>query len=262
MNKNEQEIKHLDIVKCNEISDKRDIPQELSLSIKTTALLESEKKSAISLQKTGDNDTIYSDLTRFLVLWSLSASNIPKEVRIYLKTMHRSESFPVKEMINNVDMKFFYLDFEKIIEINGGKIYESTEIECAEFILSRCLILCGEPKHCSFMLVASFLSHLIFSFFDEVGCFRILYVVEFCFDVLYRRLFRKVFKSKKDYESLLIFCREFNERVARNTMLNKVCITCVENWTDRVKDCVNILVDTFYLEGENYSKRFIQLNLH
>ncbi|GFT65750.1 hypothetical protein NPIL_190251 [Nephila pilipes] len=248
MNKNEQEIKHLDMLTCNEISDKRDIPQVLCLSMQTMALQESEEKSAISLQKTDDKDPTYSDLTKFLVLWSLSVNIIPKPLRVYLNTMPNSETFAVTEMINKVVMKFFHFEFEKIIEINAVKIYETSEIECAEFFLSRCLTLCGDPTQCSFMLVASFLSHLILSFFDEMGCFRILYVAEFCFDVLYRRLFWKVFKSKEDYESLLIFCCEFNERLERDTMPNKVCFTCGENWTDRVKDCVDILVDTFYLE--------------
>ncbi|GFT65742.1 hypothetical protein NPIL_190221 [Nephila pilipes] len=200
------------------------------------------------IHKIDDIDEDYSNLTRYILLRSLSDCVSPESVRVHLEKMKISENRVVLEMIDTLVDNFFFFDFEKIIETNGEKFGESSEIECAEFFLSPCLTLSGEPTHCSFMVVASFLSHLVFIFFNEFGCFRILYVLEFCFDVLYRRLFRKVFKSKEDYESLLIFCREFKERVARKTMLNKVCITCVENWTDRVKDCVNILVDTFYLE--------------
>ncbi|GFT65744.1 hypothetical protein NPIL_190231 [Nephila pilipes] len=247
INKIEQKIKHSDLVTCHEISDKHDTQQELSISLQMLTLHDSEKQNAISIQKIDDIDTIYSDLTRCLLIWSMVAGDVPNRIGIYLEMTQLTERCAVFDMISNLVTQFFYFEFEKIIEINGEKLSGSSEIEHAEFFLSRCLTLCGEPTDFSFIIVASFLSHLVVSFYNEMGCFRIMYIAEFCFDVLYRRIFWKIFKSREDYKKLLVFSQELNEHMELGTALGKLNSICGENWEKRIKDCVDILVDTFSL---------------
>ncbi|GFU26192.1 hypothetical protein NPIL_458181 [Nephila pilipes] len=240
----EQEIKHLDLIKSFDISNISDV-QKICFQFQNSSSFDSEKERAMSMQKIDDLDPVYSNIARYSLLRSLIPSSISNRICFYLQTM-KSEFFAVSR-INALVGHFFYYDFENIIGLNVEKS-NGSEIEFSEFFLSRCLTLCGEPTFSNFILVASFLSYLVYSFFNEHGCFRVMYIIEFCFVVLYRRIFWKIFKSREDFKKLLVFCDEFVNQMETDATLSGLFNTLYgQNWIVRVNDAINNIDDVFSL---------------
>lgn len=228
--------------------NKCDVSQKINVRIQNPRCFKTEKENAISMKKiNGVLDDKYSSLSRYLLLASIIPSDIPSRVLCELESM----VFPSHSETNEVMMvvmNFFYNDFGKILDADGGNL-RSSEIDYAKFLLSRCLVLCDKPTYINFMLVAAFLSYAVFSNFDDVKCYRILYISEFCFYVLYRRKFWKVFESKEDYEKLQTFCHEFGKSTTPNPTLREMSNTAFGlKWISLVRDCINVSSDNFSLE--------------
>lgn len=131
---------------------------------------------------------IYSWVTRYLLLDTLGGCPVYSRIDCFLE-LSNDELNEISRTLGILIGRFFAKEFQKILE--GFK--EVTEIAYAEFIFSRCALLCQEPTtYSSFLLVAAFLSNLVLMNVNDLSCFRILYISEFCFNVLYRRLFWKV----------------------------------------------------------------------
>ncbi|GFS70915.1 hypothetical protein NPIL_61971 [Nephila pilipes] len=181
-----------------------------------------QEDDRISTLKIDDIEYGFSSITRNLLLQTIITCNVPQRIVAFLEAMEGDEFLIVYDSSVHL-MQSFYQDFENMTELYKEDFIESPEIEYAECLLSKCVALCGEPTYFKFMLVASFLSDLVIKIFNYCGCFRILYITEFCFDVLYRRVFRKIFKSQEDYEKLLSFCNEFNEHMEPDPTVGNLC---------------------------------------
>ncbi|GFQ73661.1 hypothetical protein TNCT_383631 [Trichonephila clavata] len=201
--------------------------------------------------KTTDNKELcdYQRLKRYLLLEPLIATLIPQEICKELEHMTKPAYFGIEIVIGDLGVYLFYGEFEKIVSASA-EIFRSSEIECAEFLLSRCLRLCdeSEPTFFNFLLVAAFLSESVLNSFRDCKCYRILYIGDFCFEVLYKRLFWKVFESREVCEKLELFCQEFFKLFPPDSMqdefqdsiFGKYCIYFVE-------ERINVHNDSFYL---------------
>ncbi|GFR17525.1 hypothetical protein TNCT_691161 [Trichonephila clavata] len=152
----------------------------------------------------------YKRLKRYFLIRSLLTTGIHDRIRRQIVFKMKREYFGIDCVAETFCEYLFFDEFKRMFRASLDKFYLS-EIQGAEFLLSQCIILCdeGEPTHFNFLIVASFLNQSIFHFLREYECFRILYIADFCFDVLYDRLFRKVFESKEIYEKLKLFCLDF-----------------------------------------------------
>ncbi|GFS52259.1 hypothetical protein NPIL_234191 [Nephila pilipes] len=243
-----EEIKPMDLSVHSRVSNLSDILEESCLPKQNMRVFDSDQENASRVQKIDDIDHVYSSITRYMLLDTLTCCRIPSNIQSFLYDMQTDKLNEATEMMKLLDIYFFYSDFESIIEANLEILILSSEIDCAEYFLSRCLTLCAEPTYFSFMLVATFLSHTVLSFFIEYACFRIMYIIEFCFDVLYRRIFWQFFKSHDDYEKLLLYCVKFNDHMEPEPTASKLAATFYEiNWINRVKDCINVTGDGFSL---------------
>lgn len=180
----------------------------------------------------------YAGLKRYLLLKSLIPSDIPGEIRKELELNEISAYFEIQKLLLVIDGDLFHDELKKILDAND-EVFDRSELECAKFILSRCFILYSKPMHFSFMLVFAFLNHVIIEYFVAYHCYRILYIAEFCIDVLYERLFRKVFKSREYFWRLQLFCEklekfftsDWNLPTLRDTFAGKY-------WMDHLEECV------------------------
>ncbi|GFT53038.1 hypothetical protein NPIL_354221 [Nephila pilipes] len=219
---------------------------EICLHIENPALFFTENQTSMGIYKIDDINYFYSRITRYLLLQTLIACEVPQPIRTFLETMECKDNLTVYKM-NCVLTTLFNDDFQKMLNANEEKL-SGTEIECAEFFLSRCVMLCGEPSYSSFMLVATFLSYLVLDFFNECGCFRILHITEFCFDILYRRIFQRLFQSQEDCRNLLLFCDEFNEQMEPDPKLSALLNTLEGfNLMHYVIDSINATCSSFCL---------------
>ncbi|GFT97104.1 hypothetical protein NPIL_475131 [Nephila pilipes] len=219
---------------------------EICLHIENPALFFTENQASKGIYKIDDINYFYSRITRYLLLQTLIACEVPQPIRTFLETMECKDNLTVYKM-NCVLTTLFNDDFQKILNANEEKL-SGTEIECAEFFLSRCVMLCGEPSYSSFMLVATFLSYLVLDFFNDCGCFRILHITEFCFDILYRNTFWKLFQSQEDYKNLQLFCDKFNLQMGPELTLSDLQnIFKRFNWMHFVVDSVNATCSSFRL---------------
>ncbi|GFU10971.1 hypothetical protein TNCV_2934561 [Trichonephila clavipes] len=160
----------------------------------------------------------YVRLKRYLLLESLIPTCISQEITEELKAMVQPAYFGIERVAQAFGKHIFYDGVLKVFE-ECVEMYNSSEIECAQFLLSRCIRLCDEPKpsHFNFLLVAAFLRESIFQIYHVSECYRILYICDFCLDVLYNRLFRNVFDSREEYEELELFCKEFLQHFTEDT---------------------------------------------
>ncbi|GFS54444.1 hypothetical protein TNIN_289651 [Trichonephila inaurata madagascariensis] len=157
-------------------------------------------------------------LKRYLLLESLIPSDISQEITFKLQNMVKPAYFGIESVTRALSNYIFYDEYLKVAE-ECDKMYSSSEIECAQFLLSRCIRLCDESEstYLNFLLVATFLREFVSQLFHEYECFRILYICDFCLDILYNRLFRKIFESREVYEKLELFCKEFLEHFTEDT---------------------------------------------
>ncbi|GFT49041.1 hypothetical protein NPIL_258681 [Nephila pilipes] len=246
MDEYESDVNSTDLAKRFQTLHVGDNLPGISLHIENPALFFTEKQDSIGIRKIDDINYFYSRIGRYLLLQTVIASDVPQPIQTFVETMECQENFSVYKMIC-VLSKLFDDDFQKMLNANEEKL-SGTEIECAEFFLSRCVMLCGEPSYSSFMLVATFLSYLVLDFFNECGCFRILHITEFCFDILYRRIFQSLFQSQEDCRNLLLFCDKFNLQMEPVPKLSALLNTFEGfNWMHYVIDSSNATCSSFCL---------------
>ncbi|GFY74802.1 hypothetical protein TNIN_78771 [Trichonephila inaurata madagascariensis] len=137
----------------------------------------------------------------------------------------------------------FCAEFDKILE-SGDDISLDPEIEYAQFLLSRCKLLCLEPTYSSFLLVSAFLTRANFA--GNIECFRTLYITEFCFLVLYRRVFWKIFNSFEGFQNLHKFCDEFHKNFTVDSTLSDLRNTSIgAHWRHTVLHSVDATDESF-----------------
>ncbi|GFU19893.1 hypothetical protein TNCV_2269191 [Trichonephila clavipes] len=184
----------------------------------------------------------YVCLKRYLLLESLVPTRIPEEIKDQLEHMIKPAYLEIDLVTQSLSTNLIYSEFDKILG-ERAEMFGSSEIEYAQFLLSRCIRLCDEtePEYFNFLLVAALLKEAVLRFFLDCKCYRILYIGDFCFDVLYNRLLRKVFESREVYKNLELFCQEFLKHFTPETTqgefqdstFRKYCIHFVE---ERFKD--------------------------
>ncbi|GFU19887.1 hypothetical protein TNCV_2269141 [Trichonephila clavipes] len=198
----------------------------------------------------------YVCLKRYLLLESLIPTRIPEEIRDELEDMIKPAYFGIELVTQVLSAYLIYGEFDKILR-ESTEMFGSSEIECAQFLLSRCIMLCDEPEpsHFNFLLVAAFLNESVFRFFLEYKCYRMLYIGDFCFYVLYNRLFRKVFESREVYEKLELFCQEFLKHFTPETTQGE--------FQDSLfgKYCINFVEERFNVNNDSFSLTTSELEL-
>ncbi|GFQ72270.1 hypothetical protein TNCT_515171 [Trichonephila clavata] len=162
----------------------------------------------------------YKRLKRYLLLRSLEPLEIHNEIKRELFDKMQGAYFGIDLVAENLSEYLFFDEFKIMFNESIDKFYCS-ELLGAEFLFSQCLMLCdeSEPTYFNFLIVAAFLNQSIFHFFLEYECFRILYIADFCLDVLYDRLFRKIFESKEIYEKLKLLCLDFLRNFSSDSTL-------------------------------------------
>ncbi|GFQ76459.1 hypothetical protein TNCT_179981 [Trichonephila clavata] len=202
----------------------------------------------------------YSRITRYVLLRSLAWYNTSPKLDFIDEELSYHEFCDISNVVN-ILLKIFCDDFDKILE-SGDNICLDSEIEYAQFLLSRCKLLCLEPTYSSFLLVSAFLNNLVLRDGENLECFRIMYITEFCFLVLHRRFFWKIFDSKDGYQNLQKFCDEFHDNFTKDSTLRDLRKRTVgAKWINIVQNCVDASLVSFFLEDgevklfeEEYSK--------
>ncbi|GFT61483.1 hypothetical protein NPIL_689851 [Nephila pilipes] len=180
----------------------------------------------------------YIKLSRYLILQPLFLTPTSQKL-----SLERGAQMPPEligtEIVIKTLVVFFHHDFKKIMDSKEEKI-SGFEMECATFFLSRSVLMCNEPSVNNFMLVTAFMSFLIYNYVTHSKCFRILHVCEYCFAVLFKRVFSIVFMADEDYEKLRLFCDEFVEHLTTDSMLNDLGNTpVIKNYMNLVNNCIN-----------------------
>ncbi|GFT56001.1 hypothetical protein TNCV_3116921 [Trichonephila clavipes] len=199
----------------------------------------------------------YVRLKRYLLLESLIPSYIPQKIREELEGMVQPAYFGIERVAQTFGEHIFKDEFLKVFE-ECVEMYNSSEIECAQFLLSRCIRLCDEPEpsYFNFLLVAAFLRESVLYFHHECDCYRILYICDFCLDVLYNRLFRNVFDSREEYEELELFCKEFLEHFTEDTTQREF------QDSPFGKDCVHFVEERFHINNGSFSLQESEIELY
>ncbi|GFS64505.1 hypothetical protein NPIL_567961, partial [Nephila pilipes] len=143
MDEYESDVNSTDLAKRFQTLHVGDNLPGISLDIENPALFFTENQDSMGIRKIDDINYFYSRITRYLLLQTLIACEVPQPIIFFLETMECKENVTVYKM-NCVLSKFFDDDFQNILNANAEKL-SGTEIECAEFFLSRCVMLCGEP---------------------------------------------------------------------------------------------------------------------
>ncbi|GFS48942.1 hypothetical protein TNIN_280791 [Trichonephila inaurata madagascariensis] len=154
----------------------------------------------------------YAAFKRYMLLKSLHGSSIAPDVRMELEMRYNGKYAGVELVNLELGAFLFSGENENILKENE-EIFNLSEKACAKLIISRCIQLRDElePTHFNFVLAAAFLKESIFHFVQKYKCFRMLYIVDFCLDVLCDRMFREIFETKEVYDQLQLFCCEFIE---------------------------------------------------
>ncbi|GFW13290.1 hypothetical protein TNCV_3767071 [Trichonephila clavipes] len=106
-----------------------------------------------------------------------------------------------------------------------------------------------------FLLVAAFLRESVLQIYHECKCYRILYICDFCLDVLYNRLFRKVFDSREVYEELELFCKEFLEHFTEDTTQREFQDSPFGRY------CVRFVEERFHINNGSFSLQESEIEL-
>lgn len=215
------------------------ISREISLQVQNMQFCACNKQNAILEEENYSRHFKYSCIIRFLLLEKVYFSAISERLLFLNKLEHPSEELDRISSVVCALKNSFFLDFQKIINTDKDK-FELSEMEFAKCLLSRCVFLCHETTYFHFLLVAAFLDTLVFNYVDDFECFRILYISEFCFNILYRRIFWKILETEEDFLKLVKFCIEFLEKFTLNSRLIEIENTVVrKRWVGRVKNCLN-----------------------
>lgn len=258
MNADKEVIEQMSHVMLPDDSSIGSISREICLEIENLRLGDCKIPES---KEQNDMHLKYLRVTRYLVLHSVFVTTL--EIP-FLENIQYNELNEVACVRNVLIMYFFADDFEKILDVPSDK-YVGADIDYAECLLSRCLLLCSEPTYASFMLVASFLSYVIDEYVDDLKCFRIMYIVEFCFIVLYKRRFWNIFKFKEDYLKLRRFCVKVDKMFTEKSTLKELRNTTFGvDWINLVKNCVEATdIDFSFTKSEKeLFKRVYWKKLH
>ncbi|GFU21617.1 hypothetical protein NPIL_265491 [Nephila pilipes] len=201
------------------------------------------------LQSLDEIDCLYARLTRHMLLSTLCNCDVPKQISsLVVKTRYR-RLLQMSVVIMKITV-LFRNEFQTILHKIDDIVRDSeSELEMAEIYISVCLKFCQESTYYSFMLVAAFLNSVVFKSFKDTKCFRIFYVCEFCFDVLYRRKFSVGLNCEEDHENLMSTCNELNVYLDNNlriTFLHEnafglYCLDCFEDCTEISRECFELI---------------------
>ncbi|GFY64776.1 hypothetical protein TNIN_297461 [Trichonephila inaurata madagascariensis] len=204
--------------------------------IQHTELYDSDEENVMET----DHSYNYSALVRFLVLEGSVPETISLELLSELNNMNMPQFFGFEGVVCMFG-NLFDPYFNEILESIGDEI-DSFEMECATSILSRCVILAGEPSVFTFLLVAAFLHTVIFEGINEYSCFRILPISEFCFEVLYKRLFHTVFVSERVYEYMFSYFDTFRNKTPAPTLEEFQETRLGQFYTDLIKNVLKSIL--------------------
>ncbi|GFS84432.1 hypothetical protein NPIL_306911 [Nephila pilipes] len=224
---------------CPEILHVNNIPMEICVQTENMLLCDSENENEVLLEKLDDLDYTYSCIIRYLLFQTVMITTDSERLHTHLRVLDNNQLMKVSEVITITDL-LFDKDFGKICSFRGS------EVECVEFYLSRCVMLCGEPTFISFLLVATYVTDIFLTSFRTVKCFRKLHLCEFIFDVLYRRIFCKVFNANV-YNELMSFCEFFNESFTVESLSELENVTLFAHWKNQIKNSLNIVGERFSL---------------
>ncbi|GFY74803.1 hypothetical protein TNIN_78781 [Trichonephila inaurata madagascariensis] len=188
----------------------------------------------------------YESLKRYILLKTLFVTDISQEISNFLEEMENPACFRVEFVAQKLSGYLFQDEFNR-----NAEMFDLSEIKFAEFLLSRCIRLCKEPDppYFSFLLVAAFLKESVFHFFLKYKCFRILYIADFCLDILYDRVFFEVFESRDFYDNLKLFCEDFFNRFSSDSTSSPLQDTAFGNyWFHIVNERLNVIDDSFSLD--------------
>ncbi|GFY76145.1 hypothetical protein TNIN_447601 [Trichonephila inaurata madagascariensis] len=225
--------------------------------IQHTELYDSDEENVMET----DHSYNYSALVRFLVLEGSVPETISLELLSELNNMNMPQFFGFEGVVCMFG-NLFDPYFNEILESIGDEI-DSFEMECATSILSRCVILAGEPSVFTFLLVAAFLHTVIFEGINEYSCFRILPISEFCFEVLYKRLFHTVFVSERVYEYMFSYFDTFRNKTPAPTLEEFQETRLGQFYTDLIKKCVEVNIDASFTLTDSEKEMYHEIcSLH
>ncbi|GFQ68237.1 hypothetical protein TNCT_67581 [Trichonephila clavata] len=155
---------------------------------------------------------LFLDFAGDAVLMSLQGSNVPDELHKKLERLQVPEHVrAVEESMSNLYI-IFRKEFDEILYTNQNLIFD-TGRKCTTFILCRCLSICKQPSYLSLIVAGSFLYALVFFWLRRKDCYHILKLCVFSLLAVYRRSFKNMLKSERNYDSLFSFLVELNESV-------------------------------------------------
>ncbi|GFY49739.1 hypothetical protein TNIN_106651 [Trichonephila inaurata madagascariensis] len=189
----------------------------------------------------------YASFKRYMLLKSLHGFDISPDIRIELEKRYNGKYAGVELVNLELGAFLFSGENENILKANE-EMFHLSEKACAKLIISRCIQLWddGKPTHFNFVLAAAFLKESIFHFFQKYKCFRMLYIVDFCLDVLCDRMFWEVFKTKEFYDKLQLFCDEFIEQNMTHSKQGELQKSAAgEYWRNFFKERLRVIDDYF-----------------
>ncbi|GFU15466.1 hypothetical protein NPIL_470681 [Nephila pilipes] len=198
----------------------------------------------MSVQTLDEIDLLYSRLVRYMVLSNLDKIDVPKRISNLVKDTKYRRLLEISEVINTIT-DVFHDEFCKISGIIDNFLPDAEcEVEEAEIYLSVCLMLCHHSTYYGFVLVAAFLRHVTYTSYKDCKCFKIFYICEFCFYVLYRRRFWVGLNSREDHMKLMYVCDTLSEHSTQNpscirdTAFGFYCVNRFKSSVDLFRGCV------------------------
>ncbi|GFU61164.1 hypothetical protein TNCV_3338921 [Trichonephila clavipes] len=189
----------------------------------------------------------YASFKRYMLLKSLHAAGISQDIRMELAKRYNGKYAGVELVNLELGAFLFSGENENILKANE-EMFHLSEKACAKLIISRCIKLWDErePTHFNFVLATAFLKESIFHFFQKYKCFRMLYIVDFCLDVLRDRMFWDVFETEEVYDELQLFCYEFIEKYMSNSKQGELQKSAAGKYLmDFFKERLNVIDDDF-----------------
>ncbi|GFQ86830.1 hypothetical protein TNCT_512061 [Trichonephila clavata] len=220
---------------CPEDSNVPGVAQEVCLQKQNMGSSDSETQNGLLEEE--DMHGRYSRMTRYLLLMSLeectSYSRLP-----FFHELEDIEFYGISAVTNYIRLCLFREEFSKILEKRNEK-NTYCEVKHVEFLLSRCVLLCPLPTYPRFVLVVAFLINVIILDVDNIECFRITYLAEYCLNVLYGRMFSKIFRSREDYQCLKNFCHRFYRQLELCSTMSELRKTPVfVTWRKLIQGCI------------------------
>ncbi|GFQ68241.1 hypothetical protein TNCT_67591 [Trichonephila clavata] len=209
----------------------------------------------------------FTVFVRRLILRTLQSCRIPSEIHRAIWHMKWGDvERDTDEAMETISL-ILIAAFEQVLECNEEKFF-SSETSCTVFMLSCCLKMFAGHSYFFLVLVYVFLSDCIYFWFKRTKCYRILHTVEFCFQALYRRIFRNVLTSEFDYEKLRVFCKFLNNMLFPDSEIADLD-AALRKWVENGESIVTVLdklnerdENTFWTDFEcNYFQELLIDNI-